>query len=94
MTDRTRASRSRLAALAVTGLLVLAPAAAMAQDASGSPAPAASAAAGAVNPYFETGAVPDSGKGLKIGYISLGDSVPFVKLVTDGIAEQAANAGS
>ena len=29
----------------------------------------------------------------KIGYISLGDSVPFVKLVSDGIREAAAEAG-
>jgi ribose transport system substrate-binding protein len=29
----------------------------------------------------------------KIGYISLGDSVPFVKLVSDGIREAAADAG-
>ena len=29
----------------------------------------------------------------KIGYISLGDSVPFVKLVSDGIKEAAADAG-
>jgi ribose transport system substrate-binding protein len=93
VTDRTRVSRLRLAALAVTGLVVLAPAAAMAQDASGSPAPMASAAAVPVNPYFETGAVPGSGAGLKVGYISLGDSVPFVKLVSDSIAEQAGIAG-
>ncbi len=90
MNLRNRASRSRVAVLAVAGLLVLAPAAAMAQDASGSPAPAASAP---VNPYFATGAIPDSGKGLKVGYISLGDQLPFVKLVTDSIAAQAAIAG-
>ncbi len=77
MNDRTRVSRSRLAALAVAGLLVLAPTAVVAQGASGSPAPAED-----VNPYFETGAVPDSGEGFKVGYISLGDSIPFVKLVT------------
>jgi ribose transport system substrate-binding protein len=33
--------------------------------------------------------VPGSGDGLKIGYISLGDQVPFVKIVSDGIREQA-----
>jgi ribose transport system substrate-binding protein len=46
------------------------------------------------NPYFEQGAVEGSGEGLKIGYISLGDAVPFVKLVSDNIAEQAAVAGA
>lgn len=45
------------------------------------------------NPYFEAGAQPGSGEGLKIGYISLGDSIPFVKLVSDDIKEQAEVAG-
>ena len=94
MTDRTRSSRPRLAALAVMGLLVIAPAAAMAQDASGSPAPAASAAAVPVNPYFETGAVAGSGTGKKIGYISLGEQVPFAVLVSNGIKEEATKAGA
>jgi ribose transport system substrate-binding protein len=86
---------SRWAALAVAGLVVLAPAAAMAQDASGSPAPAASTATGAQpeNPYAENGAVPGSGAGKRVGYISLGENVPFVKLVSDGIREQAGVAG-
>ncbi len=53
----------------------------------------ASAAPAAENPYFATGAVPGSGAGLKVGYISLGDSLPFVKLVSDSIAEQAKIAG-
>jgi len=34
------------------------------------------------------------GAGLKIGYISLGDSVPFVKLVSDNIREVAEAAGA
>ena len=45
------------------------------------------------NPYFEAGAAEGSGEGLKIGYISLGDSIPFVKLVSDNIKEQAEIAG-
>jgi ribose transport system substrate-binding protein len=53
----------------------------------------ASPAASTDNPYFETGAVPGSGAGLKVGYISLGDNVPFVKLVSDSIKEQAEIAG-
>jgi ribose transport system substrate-binding protein len=52
-----------------------------------------SAPAEEVNPYFETGAVAGSGEGLKVGYISLGDQLPFVKLVTDSIAAQAQIAG-
>lgn len=36
---------------------------------------------------------PGSGKGLILGYISLGDAVPFVKLVSDSIRKQAKIAG-
>jgi ribose transport system substrate-binding protein len=38
--------------------------------------------------------VPGSGEGIKIGYISLGESIPFVKLVSDSIKEQARIAGA
>lgn len=37
---------------------------------------------------------PGSGEGVKIGYISLGDQVPFVKLVSDDIRKQAKTAGA
>jgi ribose transport system substrate-binding protein len=47
-----------------------------------------------VNPYAETGAVPGSGVGKRIGYISLGDELPFVRRVTESIIEQAAVAGA
>jgi ribose transport system substrate-binding protein len=66
--------------------------------------PAATATAEESEP---TGTVPDdpeaaefeeaeagSGDGLKIGYISLGDQVPFVKLVSDDIKKQAEAAGA
>ncbi|HYO43585.1 MAG TPA: substrate-binding domain-containing protein [Candidatus Limnocylindrales bacterium] len=46
-----------------------------------------------VNPYVETGAVAGSGAGKKIGYISLGEQVPFAVLVSNGIKEQAKIAG-
>jgi ribose transport system substrate-binding protein len=39
-------------------------------------------------------AAPSSGKGLKLGYISLGESVPFVRLVSNGIKAQAKRAGA
>lgn len=39
-------------------------------------------------------ATPGSGKGIKIGLIALDDSVPFSKLVSDGIRKQAALAGA
>lgn len=45
-----------------------------------------------VNPY--DGATAGSGSGKKIGYVSYGDGVPFVKAVSDGIAEQVTAAGA
>jgi ribose transport system substrate-binding protein len=54
------------------------------------PTQAASASASAV----PSSAAPSaSAESFKIGYISLGDSVPFVKLVSDGIKEAAEAAG-
>ncbi len=47
-----------------------------------------------VNPYVDTGAVAGSGAGTKIGYISLGEQVPFAVLVSNGIKEQAEIAGA
>ena len=35
------------------------------------------------------GAEPGSGEGLRIGYISLGDSIPFVNLVSQSLAAEA-----
>ena len=55
--------------------------AAPASEAPASQAPASEAPASAAAEKF------------KIGYISLGDSVPFVKLVSDGIREEAKKAG-
>ena len=42
---------------------------------------------------FVVEVVPGSGEGFKVGYISLGDSIPFVKLVSDDIKAQAEIAG-
>jgi ribose transport system substrate-binding protein len=41
-----------------------------------------------------TGAEPASGDGIKIGYISLGESIPFVKIVSDSIKAEADKAGA
>lgn len=43
------------------------------------------------NPY--TGVTAGSGAGTKLGYLSYGDLVPYVKQISDGIAAQAASAG-
>jgi ribose transport system substrate-binding protein len=39
-------------------------------------------------------AAPGSGDGMKLGFITLGDSIPFSKLVTDGMVAQAKAAGA
>lgn len=44
-------------------------------------------------PATEVGTELPPGEGVKIGYISLGESVPFAKLVSDGIKEEAARLG-
>src|SRR5688572_19076559 len=102
----TRSSTTR--GLAIVGasllLLAVAPAAMLAQDASEAPAASAAAASAAPasaapavevppNPYAETGAVAGSGEGMTIGYMSLGEYIPFVNLVTQGIQAQAEIAG-
>jgi ribose transport system substrate-binding protein len=103
-------SRSGLAALIVVALSLTAGACGSGsedeapQAASDAPAATATATAEAGEP---TGNVPEdpdaaefedavagSGDGLKIGYISLGDQVPFVKLVSDDIKTQAKAAGA
>jgi ribose transport system substrate-binding protein len=59
-----------------------------------------SAAAPTAAPSGESNAVqfqqpaPGSGKGLKIGLIALDDSVPFSKLVSDSVKQEAARAGA
>jgi len=79
--------RARLAAL-IGGTTMIAAMAlpTVAQDPSAAPVPE--------NPYAATGAAPGSGAGVKIGYISLGDSLPFVKLVSDSIVAEAEIAGA
>ena len=40
------------------------------------------------NPYAAEGATPGSGEGKTIGYMSLGEYIPFVNLVTRGTLEE------
>jgi ribose transport system substrate-binding protein len=83
--------RRALLVASIAALTVAFPA--LAQDASTAPeAEAAASLPPGVSPY--TGAEPGSGEGLKIGYISLGDSIPFVKLVSQSLADQAKIAGA
>jgi ribose transport system substrate-binding protein len=70
-----------------------APAASSAAPMESSAAPAESSAAPAET-SAAGGVVPGSGAGMKIGYISLGDSLPFVKIVSDSIKAAADEAGA
>ncbi len=95
-TSSSSASRSTPGSVSVDAssaeTTAAAPAAAPTSSAGGSTAAggAAERPAGIVDfPKVEAG----SGTGLKLGYISLGDSVPFVKLVSRSIAKEAAAAG-
>ena len=85
------------AMLAVTALLAAACTNAPASQAPASEAPAseapASEAPASSAPASEAPSASAAGEAFKIGYISLGDSVPFVKLVSDGIREAAEAAG-
>jgi ribose transport system substrate-binding protein len=80
---------SVLATIALLAMACTNPASSPSAPASAAPAseaPASSAPASEAPPSA-------SAQSYKIGYISLGDSVPFVKLVSDGIKEAATAAG-
>ena len=60
-------------------------------DAAGASATATAAAA---SPFVQSSqAVPGSGKGIKIGYLSNDESVPIVHVISLGIEAQAKRAG-
>ena len=87
------AATAILSAACSSGGATQAPAATTA--ASEAPTVAATTAASVApsgNPY--DGAVAGSGVGKVIGYISLGESLPFVKLVSDSIKAESDKAGS
>jgi ribose transport system substrate-binding protein len=84
------ARAGRLAALLATAALALA------ACATGAAAPSPTPTLGptptpSANPY--AGATPGSGAGIRLGYLSYGDLVPYVKAIGDGIRAQAATAG-
>ena len=85
------ARAGRLAAfVAIAALAVTACAGGTATAPSPTPTLAPTTAPSA-NPY--TGATAGSGAGVKLGYLSYGDLVPYVKQISDGIRAQAATAG-
>ena len=87
----TAASRRLARWSTVFAILALMVAACSNPPAAPSSAPPASSAPASVAPASV--APPSAAVKYKIGYISLGDSVPFVKLVSDGIKEAATAAG-
>lgn len=82
---------TRLAALLGSAAILVAACGGSATPAPATEAPASEAPASEA-PASEAPASQAADK-FKIGYISLGDNVPFVKLVSDGIKEAAAAAG-
>ncbi len=83
MTHRTAGPLASRWAILLAGIAIVAAACSSGTTATTAPATqgASQAAPSATAPSF------------KIGYISLGDSVPFVKLVSDGIKKAATDAG-
>lgn len=78
MRDLRRSRLAGLAGLAAAAMLVVS-----ACSSTSSPAASSAASAGASS----------AAKTYKVGYISLGDSLPFVKLVSDNIKSEAQKAG-
>jgi ribose transport system substrate-binding protein len=89
-TDARRRHARWLALFAVTALVAVACTNPAASSAPASEALASEAPASEAPASEEPSAAAEA---FKIGYISLGDSVPFVKLVSDGIKDAAADAG-
>lgn len=85
MTNRISGRRASRWAILLAGVAIVAAACSSAATTAPSAAPAATTAA--------TEAPTAAAAKYKIGYISLGDSVPFVKLVSDGIKTAATDAG-
>lgn len=86
------ARAGRLAALLATVTLALAACTTGGTSTAASPTPTLGPTPlPSANPY--TGATSGSGAGVKLGYLSYGDLVPYVKQISDGIRAQAAIAG-
>jgi ribose transport system substrate-binding protein len=89
----TAAGATSAAAVAATSAAASATSAVATSAGAAATSGAASAPAESNVVNFQT-AAPGSGKGIKIGLITLDDSVPFSKLVSDSVKKQAAAAGA
>ena len=81
---------ARLAALAAGAVLLVGACGGGAASSAPTTAPASAAASEAASAAASSSAAPQS---YKVGYISLGESIPFVKLVSDNIKAEAEKAG-
>src|SRR5438093_11823943 len=84
-------------AAAIIGLVALVAAGAVGASATAVSQPLSSAAVAAPKPPVFAPLVPTkpgSGKGLTIGYISLGESIAYIHTVTKGIQKNAKIAGA
>lgn len=86
-------SSFRLLAIALAFSLVAAACGSDSDDTTTTQAPPAATTTTAGGTTDTTAPPPPPAEDVKIGYISLGDSVPFVKLVSDGIKEEASRLG-
>lgn len=108
--DLQRTRKLGVAGVGVLSLVLLAACSSSSSDSSSSAASSEAPAASSAAPMESSaapmesaeatataaadGVVPGSGAGLKIGYISLGDALPFVKIVSDSIKAAADEAGA
>jgi ribose transport system substrate-binding protein len=93
-TNGPRSSRGRLAALLAAGAILVAACGGTAATTAPSAAPASQAASSDAAPSSAPASESASAATpMKVGYISLGESIPFVKLVSDNIKSEAQKAG-
>jgi len=92
MSFRRHRGRVILTAIALTSAALLLASCSVASSGNGD-APESSTLTNAESVDFRE-VVPGSGDGIKIGYISLSEAVPFIKLVSDSIKEQVKLAGA
>ena len=92
-TNGSRTSRGRLAALLAAGAILVAACGGSAATTAPSAAPASEAASDTASASAPASESASAATPMKVGYISLGEAIPFVKLVSDNIKAEAEKAG-